>query len=115
MNDDVPDVLRTAWPAFLAKVERRLEKGAVEYGDASLRAPPAELAREIEEELLDVVGWGFLLWVRMRGIAARVGVPEVRTGHAWAPDGAAHVCLRCNAYSLSPDAPPNDICHGGSK
>lgn len=68
MNDSI----RESWAEFVARVEKRLEAGAKEYGDASLRAPPAKLAGEVEEELLDVMGWGFLLWRRMRVIAERV-------------------------------------------
>lgn len=68
----VPDSLREPWREFLGKVESRLQQGYEEYGDSSLRAPPAALAGEIEEELLDVMGWGFMLWLRMRSLAARV-------------------------------------------
>jgi len=44
----------------------RLAAGARAYGGRSLLAAPHALAGEVEQELLDVVGWGFLLWLRMR-------------------------------------------------
>lgn len=69
---EVPVSLREPWAKFIARVEARLEAGAKEYGDGSLRAAPAKLAGEIEEELLDVMGWGFLLWLRMRGLSKKV-------------------------------------------
>lgn len=72
MRANLPENLKGPWEDFLSRVEHRLEAGAREYGDASLRAPPGALCREVEEELLDVVGWGFLLWLRMRGIAERM-------------------------------------------
>lgn len=68
----VPEGMETQWREFLGCVEKRLEAGAREYGDASLRAPLKALASEVEEELLDVMGWGFLLWVRMQGIRERL-------------------------------------------
>jgi len=39
----------------------RLEKGAQEYGDESFYRSSDELAREIEEELLDVANWSSIL------------------------------------------------------
>jgi hypothetical protein len=60
-----------AWPEFMAAIQQRLKKGAVEYGDASLSRPPSELAEEIEEELLDVCGWAFFLWLKIRKIEKR--------------------------------------------
>lgn len=58
--------------AFTAQVRRRLEAGRDSYGDASFELAPPQLSGEIEEELLDVLGWGFVLWCRMREIAARL-------------------------------------------
>jgi hypothetical protein len=75
----VPPKLRRDWRTFTRAVESRLEAGAREYGDASLRAAPARLAGEIDEELLDVMGWGFLLWRRVRALDARRARPRRRT------------------------------------
>lgn len=65
----VPHELREPWTEFLGKVESRLRRGAEEYGGTSLRASPPALVSEVEEELLDVVGWSFMLWLRVRAMA----------------------------------------------
>lgn len=54
------------FPDFIEQVRTRLEMGAVEYGSRSLQRTPVELAGEIEEELADICGWAFLLWLRVR-------------------------------------------------
>lgn len=58
---------------FLDLLAARLEAGRREYGDASLLRSPAELVGEIEEELLDVAGWAFVLWLRVRAIPQNGG------------------------------------------
>jgi hypothetical protein len=70
------------WPEFVSVVRSRLEVGAQAYGDASFEAPLGKLAGEIEQELLDVVGWGFILWCRMRGLKAKLEGIEARTRFA---------------------------------
>ena len=54
------------WPQFMESVRLRMEKGREAYGDRSFLRPPGELAGEVEEELLDVAGWSFILWNRVR-------------------------------------------------
>lgn len=58
------------WPDFVAAASSRLEAGREAYGDRSFSRPPEELAREVEEELLDVAAWSFILWTRIRAIRA---------------------------------------------
>jgi hypothetical protein len=57
---------------FFSLVSRRLEAGAKVYGEHSFLRSPAELAGEIEEEILDICGWAFVLWCRLRWIRARL-------------------------------------------
>ena len=57
---------RDHFEAFTAAVAARLEQGAVPYGDRSFQQPPGALAGEIEQELLDVCAWSFILWCRVR-------------------------------------------------
>ena len=64
--------LRQDWLEFVSLVEHRQEQGAVEYGDATLRRPVLEILDEVEEELLDVMGWSFFAWRRVRRLKARV-------------------------------------------
>lgn len=56
------------WPDFVAAASSRLEAGRRDYGDRSFSLTPEELAREVEEELLDVAAWSFILWTRIRAI-----------------------------------------------
>jgi hypothetical protein len=49
-------------------VGARLEAGREAYGDRSFSLPPGRLAGEVEEELLDVAAWAFILWTRVRGL-----------------------------------------------
>jgi len=58
--------IQTQWPVFAKTVRHRLEVGARAYGDASFRLPADRLAEEIDQELLDVMGWGFILWRRVQ-------------------------------------------------
>mgnify|MGYP003145365947 CR=1 FL=1 len=54
---------------FQCACRERMAQGAIEYGDASFGAEPEELRREIEEELLDVAVWSWILWCRVRGLS----------------------------------------------
>jgi hypothetical protein len=57
-----------AFPTFAAAVEGRLQQGAKAYGDRSFQQPPDMLIGEIEQELLDVCAWSFILWCRVRAL-----------------------------------------------
>ena len=61
------------WVDFVIRLRERLEAGAKQYGDVSFRRDPGELVGEVEEELLDVCGWSFILWCRLRRLAPRMG------------------------------------------
>jgi len=61
------------FPAFVAKVQDRLHMGAEAYGDRSFERPPAEIVEEIQEELEDVCGWSYCLWLRLEEIKQRLG------------------------------------------
>ncbi len=63
---------------FTKAIRKRLYQGAKEYGSRSFERPPAELLSEIEEELLDVCGWSYILWARLRDIEARFSNIEKR-------------------------------------
>ena len=59
---------RDQWEPFIDLMEERLQQGHQEYGDYSFERPEGELLAELEEELLDVVGWGYVLWTRVRDL-----------------------------------------------
>lgn len=60
-----PPLWEQWWPHFEKTMKKRLQAGHEEYGDDSFNLSPVQLMGEIREELLDIVGWGFLLWVRL--------------------------------------------------
>lgn len=49
---------------FFLALRARLAKGDVEYGDKSFDSPL--LPEEILEEIVDIAGWAFVLWVQMQ-------------------------------------------------
>ena len=51
---------------FLDKLGRRLDKGAREYGDRSFEQSPGRTVEELLEEIEDIAGWAFVLWVQAR-------------------------------------------------
>ena len=57
---------------FVARLRERLDTGAREYGDSSFRRPAVELLSEIQDELVDVAGWGLLLWTRIARLREQV-------------------------------------------
>ncbi len=63
-----------SWPEFMEAIRVRLERGASEHGERSFTRAPAELCGEVEQELLDVCGWAFILWCRIAAI--RSGCPN---------------------------------------
>ena len=54
---------------FAMAVEGRLRQGASTYGDRSFQRA---LAGEVEQDLLDVCAWSFILWCRVRAVRERV-------------------------------------------
>jgi hypothetical protein len=63
---DSPPSPLDGYPRFIAAVRARLERGRITYGDASFDRPEAELLGEIQQECLDLAGWGFVLWTRLQ-------------------------------------------------
>jgi len=56
------------WPQFNLAMQNRLVRGHQEYGNASFSRSEKELLRELQEEVLDIAGWGFILWVRLKEV-----------------------------------------------
>lgn len=52
--------------AFFAQVRSRMEAGRKTYGDKSFGLEAPVLVGELEAEALDLAGWGFVLWHRLR-------------------------------------------------
>jgi hypothetical protein len=51
---------------FLNSCKDRLEEGAKSYGNASFSLNPQMLIGEIEEEIMDVCNWSFILFMRLQ-------------------------------------------------
>jgi hypothetical protein len=63
------EAIEIDWLRFTEEVRNRLLKGEATYGDRSFTLEPSTLVGEIEQELLDVMGWGFILWWRLQRVA----------------------------------------------
>jgi hypothetical protein len=50
---------------YWRRVTRRVKKGQAEYGDASFLSSPVELLDELQQEVEDIAGWGYILWRRL--------------------------------------------------
>jgi hypothetical protein len=61
-----------AFPKFVDAVRSRLADDQKAYGDESFSRPVDELIGEIEEEMLDLAGWGFILWTRLQRVKSRL-------------------------------------------
>ena len=51
---------------FMDLLSKKLASGSVELGDKSFFRPIPELVGEMEEELVDIAGWTFVAWVRLK-------------------------------------------------
>lgn len=84
--DDLPESEREAFDAFTRHCLRRLEQGHREYGGGSYDKDEDELAREVDEEILDAVNWLFILWNKRRAAAVAQHIPRFQTfGGDWVP------------------------------
>lgn len=63
-------------PDFQAKMASRMRVGQREYGDRSFELPPLRLIDEIQQELIDVANWSFVLWQRLEQM--RIAVSNAR-------------------------------------
>ena len=63
---------RGRWRALAARVAARMDAGAEEYGGTSYNARPEALVDEIEEEILDIIGWAAILHERVQGLRQMV-------------------------------------------
>jgi len=57
---------------FITRLSKRIEKGEDEYGDTSFDLPMDNILCEIEDELLDICGWTFVLFVRLEKLRKNV-------------------------------------------
>lgn len=60
------------WWKFKDAVWARLEMGEAHYGETTFRKDPAAITREIDEEILDVAAYAFMLWCRVKALRGRL-------------------------------------------
>jgi hypothetical protein len=63
---------------FFAALKGRLKQGQAAYGDKSFAREPSELLGELEQEALDLAGWSFVLWTRLRNLKAAAAAAGVK-------------------------------------
>lgn len=61
---------RPQFRQFLQLLAERLEAGGKAYGDKSFDRPVPELLGELQQELLDTAGWGFVAYQRVQRLVA---------------------------------------------
>jgi len=54
------------WDEFQEELKEKLNRGWVDYSDESFSRDPTSLLKEIQAEVLDITGWGMILWVRLK-------------------------------------------------
>lgn len=69
--------IRNDLPEFFSQVRKRLRAGANVYGDISFSRDPMQLIGEVEQELLDVAGWSWILYHRLQKLKA--ALREIKT------------------------------------
>jgi hypothetical protein len=72
VSDETTDPL-ASWPRFVCAVRDRLEQGRKAYGETSFNRSPDELLAELQQEALDLAGWGFVLYRRIEAMRAAIG------------------------------------------
>ena len=53
---------------FVSILDERMKQGFKDYGDKSFGRPPIELINELQQEALDICGWGYILWCRFEDL-----------------------------------------------
>lgn len=62
---------------FVTHLLARLDQGYREYGDRSFERHADHILEELQQEALDLAGWGFILWARIDRIRARTRASAV--------------------------------------
>ena len=66
------DKIQNEYPKYVADIKSRLLSGADTYGDTSFSMAPEKLVSEIQQEVLDISGWAFMLWDRLNTLKKRM-------------------------------------------
>jgi len=60
------------WDEYSDAVRNKLIKSYAEYGDGTIKMPIGRLSNELQEEAIDMAGWGVFLWNRVRQIEEKL-------------------------------------------
>lgn len=66
MEGDLNRIERSLRSEFLESLSCRLEAGAAQYGNKSFAKNAAQLKNEMEQEILDIAGWAYVMWAKLR-------------------------------------------------
>jgi len=56
---------------FIKQLDIKLKRGEKEYGDNSFYRSNSELLGELEQECIDLAGWGLILYSKLQEIKNR--------------------------------------------
>ena len=57
---------KKSFSKFTKELDKKMLKGFKEYGDLSFNLSPDKLIEEMIEEVIDISGWGMILYVRLQ-------------------------------------------------
>ena len=72
-SEGIEPKYRAVFPEFIETLRKRMEQGFKEYGDKSFERPIEELFGELEEEVLDICGWGLILYTKIKELSKKEG------------------------------------------
>lgn len=70
MSSEKPRDPLAGFEKFVSDVRARLDAGRETYADRSFGRDPRDLIHELQEELVDVCGWGYILSMRLNAVQA---------------------------------------------
>lgn len=59
------EALEQDWQRFQDHVRARVEQGKCDYGDSSFERPITDILKELQQEIADINGWGFIAYSRI--------------------------------------------------
>lgn len=74
---------------FFSHVRTRLLAGRRAYGDRSFSADPKMLIDELQQEVLDLAGWGYVLFRRLEAMRVALRYSEIQSEGEPMPSPAA--------------------------
>ena len=57
--------------AYFEQLRARIRVGAEGYGDKSFEKTEGRLLQEIQEEILDIAGWSYILWAKIERLKSK--------------------------------------------